>query len=190
MGTPGRSGIPLMFTDEVTSTGSATALYPLGALRIEVNSTAAEGNCTYRYVKFDNGSGNVAAAAGACCYAISTTATKQWDVTSDVSTTDSGLAKGVFQSILTDAYYGWIKTKGYQSNVKKATGSGHAWVKGDYLHSLGAATDDGRISRIKLAATTKATGAELRALLERHCGYAAAAVSSTTATGGAYLEME
>ena len=44
--------------------------------------------------------------------------------------------------------------------------------------------------RIKLAATTKVSGAELRAALERHVGYAAATVSSTTATGAAYIEME
>lgn len=190
MGTPGRSGIPGMFTDEVTSTGSASALYPLGSVRVEENSTSSQGVCTYRYVYFDNGSGNVAAAAGALCYVASTTAAEQWDVTSDVSTTDSGLAKGAFQSILTDTYYGWIKTKGYQVNVKKRTGAGSAWVKGDYLHAFGAATDDGRAGRIVLAATTKTSGAELRALLERHVGYAAAAVSSTTATGGAYLELE
>ena len=190
MPNPGRSGVPLMFTDLVSSTGSASALYPLGAVRIENNSTEALGCSTFRYVKFDNGSGNVAAAAGAMSYVRSTTAAYIWDVTSDVSTSDSGLAKGAFCSILTDAYYGWIQTKGYRSDLKKATGSGHAWLKGDYLHALGAATDDGRISRIKLAVTTQPTGAELRALLERHCGYAAAAVSSTTATGGGYLEME
>lgn len=190
MASPGRSGVPLMFTDLVTSTGNATALYPLGAVRVEENSTAALGCATFRYVKFDNGSGNVAAAAGAMSYVRSTTASYNWDVTSDVSTSDSGLAKGAFCSILTDAYYGWIQTKGYRSDIKKKTGSGHAWVKGDYLHAWGAATDDGKSSRIVLAATTKATGAELRALLERVVGYAAAAVSSTTATGGAYLEME
>lgn len=190
MASPGRSGVPLMFTDLVSSTGNATALYPLGAVRIEENSTAGYGCATFRYVKFDNGSGNVAAAAGAMSYVRSTTAAYNWDVTSDVSTSDSGLAKGAFCSVLTDAYYGWIQTKGYRSDIKKKTGSGHAWVKGDYLHAYGAATDDGKSSRIVLSSTTKATGAELRALLERVVGYAAAAVSSTTTTGGAYLELE
>lgn len=187
MATPGRSGIPAMFTDTVDSTGNATALYPLGALRIEETS-AAVGVEHYRYVYFDNGSA-VAAAAGALCYR-GVTAAEPWDVTSDVSTVDSAFAVGVFQSVITDTYYGWVKTKGYQSNVKKATGAGNSFVKGDYLYALGAATDDGRAGRIKLASTTKLTGAEIRALLERHIGYAAAAVSTTTATGGVYLELE
>lgn len=188
MGTPGRSGIPAMFTDEVTSTGNATALYPLGAMRIEETS-AAVGCETYRYVKFDNGAGNVAAAAGALCYR-GTTAANVWDVTSDVSDVDSAFAVGVFQSVLTDAYYGWVKTKGYQSNLKKRTGSGYGYTKGDYIYAAGAATDDGKATRVKLAATTQVSGAEFRAAMERGVGYAAATVSSTTATGAAYIDLE
>ena len=119
-----------------------------------------------------------------------TSASTYWDVTSDVSGVDSAFAAGAFQSILTDAYYGWIKTKGYQSNLKKVTGSGFGWTKGDYLYAGGAATDDGKAYRIKLAATTKVSGAELRAALERSVGFAGATVSSTTATGKAYIECE
>lgn len=185
----GRIGIASMFTDDFTSLGNTTALYPLGTLRVEEVSSVI-GCATFRYVKFDNGAGNVAAAAGALCYRGITSASTFWDVTSDVSDVDSAFAAGAFQSILVDATYGWIKTKGYQSNLKKKTGSGLGWTKGDYLYAGGAATDDGFAYRIKLAATTKVTGAELRAALERHVAYAGATVSSTTATGKAYLELE
>lgn len=184
-----RCGIAMCFTDDVSSTGNATALYPLGTLRVEEQSTVI-GCSTYRYAKFDNGAGNVAAAAGALCYRGITSKSTFWDVTSDVSDVDSAFAAGAFQSVLVDAYYGWIKTKGYQSNLKKKTGSGLGWTKGDYVYAGGAATDDGFAYRIKLAATTKVSGAELRSALERHVGFAAATVSSTTATGAAYIEME
>jgi hypothetical protein len=178
----------IAYSDEVTSTGSATQLYPKGQVRVE-EGTVAAGASTYRYVYFDNGAGNIAAAAGAIAYR-GVTAANFWDVTSDVSDVDSAFAAGAFQSVIVDTYYGWIKTKGYQSNLKKSTGTGLGWTKGDALYAGGAATDDGKAYRIKLAATTKVTGAEIRAILERPVGWAAAAVSSTTATGAAYIEFE
>lgn len=183
----GRSGIPLIFVDEVTSTGSATALYPLGAVRHE-EASADAGVYTYRYVVFDNGTA-VAAASGAVAYRGDTQA-DFWDVTSDVSDVDSAFACGLFQSVLTDLYYGWVLTKGYVTNLRKKTGSGFGWTKGDYLYASGEATDDGEAVRIKLAATTKVSGAEFRAALERGIGFAATTVSSTTATGAAYINLE
>lgn len=184
----GRGGTPQVFTDEVTSTGSATALYPLGAIRHE-ESSAAAGVFTYRYVYFDNGSGNVAAASGAVAYRGATQA-DFWDVTTDVSGVDSAFACGVFKSVIADTYYGWVLTKGYVTDLRKKTGSGYGWTKGDYLYASGEATDDGEAVRVKLAATTKVSGAEFRAALERGIGFAAAAVSSTTATGAAYINLE
>lgn len=184
----GRIATAIAYGDLVTSTGSATQLYPRGTARTEETSVNV-GMETYRYVYFDNGTGNVAAAAGAVAYR-GVTAARPWEVTSDVSDVDSAFAAGAFQSILVDTQYGWIKTKGYQSNVKKLTGAGNAWLKGDYLFALGSTTSDGRAGRIKLVATTKVSGAEIRAILERSVGHAAAAVSSTTATGGVYLDLE
>lgn len=188
MASPGRCGIAITFDDLVSSTGAATAKYPLGTLRVEETSAAA-GCETYRYVVFDNGSGNVAAAAGALCYRGSTAA-NIWDVTSDVSTVHSGLVVGAFQSVLTDGYYGWVKTKGYQSNLKKQSGSGFGWTKGHVLYASNSATADGKAINVKLAATSKVSGAELRAALQRIVGWASANVSSTTGTGGCYISLE
>lgn len=184
----GRNGVAVVFSDEVTSTGSAQPLYPLGAIRHEVTGEDS-GTYTYRYVIFDNGAGNIAAASGAVAYRGKTQA-DFWEVTTDVSDVDSAFACGVFQSVLTDAYYGWVLTKGYITNLRKKTGSGFGWTKGDYLFAAGEATDDGKAARVKLAATTKVTGAEFRAAVERGVGFAAATVSSTTATGAAYINLE
>lgn len=175
------------FSDLVTSTGAAVALYPKGLLR-EEETSSARGAEAFRYVYFDNGTA-VAAAAGALAYR-GVTAANFWDVTSDVSGVDSAFAAGAFQSIITDTYYGWVKTRGYESALKKSTGSGYGWTKGDVLYAGGAATDDGKAYRIKLTATTKVSGAELRAILERIVGWAAATVSSTTASGAAYIDFE
>lgn len=183
----GRTCIAESFDENVTTTGNATAKYPLGTLRIEETSAAA-GAETYRYVYFDNGAGNVAAAAGALCYR-GVTQAEPWDVTSDVSGVDSAFAAGVFQSVLADTQYGWVKTKGYEASLKRVTGV--KWAKGDYLRAGPDATDDGKAERVNLTATTKVSGAELRAALERGVGFAAAASASTTsATGAAYIELE
>ena len=106
----GQEGIVLAFGEAVTDTGNTTQQYPLGTIRMEETSDAV-GIETYRYVYFTNGAGNVAAAAGALCYR-GVTQADPWDVTSDVSDVDSAFAVGVFQSVLVDATYGWVKTKG------------------------------------------------------------------------------
>jgi len=180
------AGVVIAFGDSVTSTGSATALYPKGTRR-EEETSSDRGVETFRYVYFDNGSGNVAAAAGALAYRGKTPA-NFWDVTSDVSDVDSAFAAGVFQSALTDECYGWIKTKGYESALKKKTGSGYGWTRGDVLHA--AAATDGEAQPLVTAAATKVSKAELKAVLERVVGYAAATVSSTTASGAAYIDLE
>lgn len=184
----GRIAHAISFGENVDSTGDATQRYPLGQIRQEETSLAV-GVETYRYVYFDNGAGNVAAAASAIAYRGITQA-EPWDVTSDVSDVDSAFAAGVFQSVLADTQYGWIKTKGYVSALKKVTGTGQAWVKGDVLYAGADATDDGKAERLALTATTKVSGAEIRRVLERVIGWAAAAKSSTTATGAAYIEFE
>src|SRR5262245_6807319 len=128
MATGGRIANAITFSDLVSSTGSATALYPLG-MRREEETSAAVGAEVYRYVYFDNGSGNVAAAAGALCYR-GVTQARPWEVTSDVSTVKSSYVAGVFQSVLADTQYGWVKTKGYEASLKKSTGSGFGWTAG------------------------------------------------------------
>ena len=183
----GRTGIPMTFTEDVDTTGSATAKYPLGTLRMEETSGVV-GLESYRYIYFDNGTAVAAAASGLCYRGV--TAARPWEVTSDVSGVKSSFVTGVFMSILTDTYYGWVKTQGYVAALKKKTGSGLGWTLGDYLYAGNNATDDMIAYRIKLAATTKVSGAELRAALQAGIGFAAAAVSSTTATGAAYINLE
>ena len=178
----------ISFKDAGATTDHATARYPYGQIRVEETS-ATRGCETFRYTTFDNGAGNIAAAAGAIAYRGDTQA-NFWDVTSDVSDVDAAFAAGVFQNAITDARKGWIKTQGYEASLKKKTGTGFAWVKGDYLSAAPSATDDGKARNIKIAATTKVSGAEIRLILERNVGFAAAAASSTTATGAAYIDLE
>lgn len=173
----------LSFDDLVTDVNTKQ-LYPLGTRREE------DGNI-YRYVRFDNGAGNVAAAAGAVCYRGITSVTTSghfWRVTSDVSDVDAAFAAGIFVSVIADAGYGWIQTKGYYATVKKQTGSGNGWVKGDVLLALPSSTADGKAGRWITTATI--TTAPVRRLVERQIGYARVAVSSTTASGKAFIDLE
>lgn len=176
----------LSFGDLVTEV-SAVQLYPLGTLRVE-------GDRSYRYVKFNNGAGNVAAAAGAVCYrgiaSITNSSTlQQWTVTSDVSDVDSGFAAGLFQSVIADAGFGWILTKGMYATVRKQTGSGHGWTKGDCILALHSSTSDGKAGRWIATAANSST-ASIRRLVERPIGHARATVSSTTATGRVFVDLE
>lgn len=65
----------------------------------------------YRFVQFDNGTGNLTPAAGLIAYFKNATAT--FVVTTDVSDTDRNKACGVLLGAPTDAYYCWIQTKGF-----------------------------------------------------------------------------
>ena len=178
----------ITFTDDVTTTGSATQLYPLGTRREEETSLSVGGE-TYRYVLGDTGSHTVAAAAGALCYRGKTIGLP-WKACTDIQDCASGLAFGVFQSVLVTAQYGWVKTKGYQSNLKKQSGTGLSWAKGNYLFSDPSTTASGKGKVIKIAATTKVSGAEIRAILQRNIGFAASTHSTTNTTGKAYIELE
>src|SRR5690242_15360458 len=96
----GRIAHAITFTDDVTTVGSATALYPLGTLRMEETSTTVGVEC-YRYVKHNKGTGSVATALGALAYRNKTTGVP-WSVLSDVSDTASGHCVGVYQAVVTD----------------------------------------------------------------------------------------
>jgi len=100
---------------EVFTSNSATALHTPGESVEIVDSTGLK---RYKYIKFDNGSGNVAAAAGNLAYYFDKTDFDGITVTSDVSDTDKNLVAGVLQAVLTDQYYGWIQTWGYYATVK------------------------------------------------------------------------
>mgnify|MGYP000952128468 CR=1 FL=1 len=68
----------------------------------------------YRFVKFNNGVGNVASVAGnfAYIYAVSGASAGEYnEVTMDLTDT-AGIGAGVFQSVIADGSYGWIQTWG------------------------------------------------------------------------------
>lgn len=103
-------------TPEVRSGGPAnnndsTAKMPIGA-------TMTWNGARYRYVKFSSGTGTVAAIVGGPAYAKTlsvATATVQPVFTVAADQTDSVFSKtpvGVFISILTDTYFGFIQIGG------------------------------------------------------------------------------
>lgn len=183
-----RQGIVLSFGDLVTTTGTAAAAYPLGTIRIEETS-AAKGCETYRYVYHNETT--VAAAAGGLAYKGGTVA-NNWEVGMDVSDVKSSFAVGVFQSVLTNTYYGWVKTKGYESSLKKKIGTNRDWLKGDFLVAANGASNDGMAESWVSASTgeSKVSGDEIHRALERIVGYAASTALSTTLVGAAYIDLE
>jgi hypothetical protein len=77
----------------------------------------------YRYAKFDNGTGNVASAAGGAAYLKDN---DPYTVTSDKTDSMTGAAiptgcVGIFQGVATDGYFIWLATKG-QYTVRLASG--------------------------------------------------------------------
>jgi len=100
---------------EVFTSNSATALHTPGESVEVVGSTGLK---RYKYIQFDNGSGDVAAAAGNIAYYFDGTDFDGITVTSDLSDTVANLVAGVLQAVLTDQYYGWIQTWGYYATVK------------------------------------------------------------------------
>lgn len=90
----------------------------------------------YRYYKFNNGAGNVAAVAGNFAYFLAVSgasAGEVTEVTMDLSDS-AGVGAGVFQAVLTDGYYGWFQTKGYATLTTALT----AGADGNALTAVGA----------------------------------------------------
>lgn len=65
----------------------------------------------YKFVLFNNGTGNVAAVVGNFAYYWAETGAETWTVTMDLSDS-SGVGAGVFQSIPADGEYCWIQVAG------------------------------------------------------------------------------
>lgn len=86
-------------------TSSEGQEFPLGTYR-------EEDGLGYRYVKFDNGSGNVASVDGKLAYHFADTVADYWTVTMDVSDTDRNKVCGVFTAVIADGGFGWLQTKG------------------------------------------------------------------------------
>lgn len=124
------TNVPAQWHDLVTAVRTSTEgpLYAVGQYREEDGKG-------YRYVLFDNGTGNVASVAGNLAYQVGTT---DWTVTMDVSDTDRNLVAGVFAAVIADGGYGWIQVFG-QCTVK--TNGDDDIAKGDAV--IASAAGDG-----------------------------------------------
>ncbi len=95
---------PAVWFDLVTAvrTSSEGPLYTLGQYREEDGKG-------YRYVQYDNGTGNLTCVDGKLAYQVDS---DEWIVTMDVSDSDRNLVVGVFSSVIADSGYGWIQSWG------------------------------------------------------------------------------
>ena len=122
----------------LTATYTAAQLVSEGPAQVGDHYFAAGGKI-YKFVKFNNGVGNVAAVVGNVCYyyAVSgTSAGQTTEVTMDL-TDSGGIGAGVFQSIPADGEYCWIQIKG----VATVTTAHLAGADGNALTAVGASTD-------------------------------------------------
>ncbi len=145
------------------------------AQKFPLHTKREEDGKVYRFVKFDNGSGNVASVAGNLAYWTATTG----QVTSDES--DSSVPAGIFQAVIADASYGWIQTSGPATVNNEGTDI-----------ALGAqiiaSTTDGKVTSIVAAefTTTAATLAQINRCV-RTVGYALEAITATS--GACFLTL-
>ncbi len=106
---------------------------------------AAQDGRIYKFVLFNNGSGNVAAVAGNVCYYLAETGAETWTVTSDLSDS-SYVGAGVFQSVPADGEYCWVQVKGPATITTALT----AGADGNALTAVG--STDGTLD-VSLAVT-------------------------------------
>lgn len=95
------TNVPATWHDLVTDVAT-TPKYVVGQYR-------EENGKGYRYVLYDNGTGNLTCTDGKLLYQVGST---DWTVTHDVSDTDRNLVAGVAVSAIADAGYGWMQTRG------------------------------------------------------------------------------
>lgn len=133
----------------------------------------------YRFVQFDNGSGNVAAVAGNLVY---------WTATSGLVCSDESdwtVPAGFLQGVIADQGYGWIQVRGLATIN----------TSGDDDIALGgilyATTTDGKVENIDatIFTTTAATLAQFQRAM-RVVGYAVAVDTDAANTVPAYLTLE
>lgn len=94
---------------------SSTALEELGTERVVLDS---DGYKKYKYVRFNNGSGNVASATNMVVYELLSADVDGTVVTNDVSDSDINHVAGVMPLAMTDLYYGWMQVVGYNSAIR------------------------------------------------------------------------
>lgn len=114
-----------IFQTELTANDSS-AKEELGAVRFGPTGEA------YKYVRYNAGTGAVAAVANETVVWHGDDGRDDMEVTMDI--TDGVICAGMLLAVLTDDYYGWIQTKGYVTlNTALAGGA-----DGNALTSLGA----------------------------------------------------
>lgn len=104
-----------ILTDGSFTETHASPQIKAGTLVTRVDS---EGSKVYQYVKFDNGTGNVASAAGQVMYYVVGSTADDSTVTNDVSDTDINHVAGVAMSAPADTEYFYILKQGYYATVK------------------------------------------------------------------------
>ena len=108
LGSGADSGIKRVFATALTET-NATDVEGVGVIRFE-------GRKIYKWVKYNNGSGDVAAIVGDCAYyygvAGDAVTGGYEDSVVTMDRTDGYLGAGVFQSIIADGEFGWIQVEG------------------------------------------------------------------------------
>ncbi len=134
--TPGSAGkgIKKVFATGLTET-SATDMEGVGAIRFE-------GNKVYKWVKYNNGSGDVASIAGDCAYYYgvagdAVTGGYENSVVTMDRTDGFGVGAGVFQAIIADGEFGWLQIRG-PATLTQALTSGS---DGGALTEVGAGAD-------------------------------------------------
>ncbi len=131
------SGIKKVFLTKLTEVATATQGDKEG-----VGTIRFEGNKVYKWVKFNNGAGNVASVAGNMSYyygvggdAADGDGYEDSIVTMD--RTDGFMCAGVFQAIIADLGFGWIQIKGPATLTTAFT----AGADGNAMHFAGAGAD-------------------------------------------------
>ena len=124
-----------MYVLGITASATAASIpdFALGTIGANVTS---DGIKVYKYIKYDTGSGSVAAVSGQVAYYYTLDGYKNHTVTSDLSDSVE-IGAGVLQSAPGDGEYGWIQIKG-PATLNLALTAG---ADGDPLTPTGAGAD-------------------------------------------------
>ena len=154
-----------LVTDVRTSTQGA--LYALGQYREEDGKG-------YRYVKYEAGTAAITCAVNYLLYVFDYSVSP-WEVTHDVSDSNTNAVRGVAISVIADEGFGWMQTRGLGT---VETDAGDDVAEGDAL--IAHATEDGEADR-----TAKGT-----APVSRVVGWATAADDDTADTVSLDIDLE
>lgn len=140
-------------TDETFTAAQVTAGDHPHKLGTVVQTENANGVlCTYKFVKYDNGSGDVAAVANYAAYYVAQTGYLAHTVTSDFTDAETGssseVGAGVLQAVIPDGGAGWVQIRG-PATLGIALDGGS---DGQALTATGVTTD-GSLTTHSLAAT-------------------------------------